>query len=882
MIDPEAIPQYTGNLAELEAAYGDLKSDASDIRDTGRDVHTRFQGLSAYYSAPEAEQLFATTKPVADRSDDFATGLETVSSALSGYATEIRPLVEKLKIEATNFVNSVKDDKDWEYDGDKVDEHNRIRDEITQTVAAFWAAERTCHNKITALWHGTRMVAGDGSDNKNQYGFDAADMKNAKLPWGDPVDEKHHWWEVGHWVKSFLWDGIVIDSVWGTIKGLGTLVGVNGWAAMGQAWKGLAQLTTGLVISSLPGAQALFWGLPDDKLPSWLRDSRKAMKETGKALVAWDEWGKNPARAAGAVTFNVLTAVFTGGEGAAAAGAGKAGAVARAASVAGKVGRVIDPMTYVAKGAGAGLSKIGDITAALKGVGRVEIPELPENALTLPEGAVRLPDGTVHLPEGAAIPEGAVRLPDGNVQLPAHDGPVLPEGATRLPTGEGAPARYLDPRGNILDEHGDVLQSAEDAPREPGDTEPKPPTGSDVPHTPTPAREPALVGAGGQTAEQAGEHVRLVDSVGHDLGDVGRAGDDAAVHAGGESVPRVHAGGDGLPGAGHAGDHLPGGHAGDHLPGGSAHEHGAGPSASHEAPSDHGSGSHTDGPGNSGHEGSRGGHEQPSVGGHVEGTATDGHEGAATGGGEGLHGSGTADAPDIGGMHEPAGWERPTEATGPMERGGQLEQQVRDQIRGTNVKPGDVGKIMQTLGDSPAGKEIADTIASGRFRNTEGFSTVVSNLSRPQDLSGCLEQIRLANRLHNSGLTDISFEVKQDGHTLRPGVITGPATDLDVMARDANGDVHGWQFKDMTGPDSTTKASKVVDKIYKSLDQLRDSHADVQTFVVDTKVPKAEIESQLGRLQKGFEQKEVQFVIRTPDGVVFVPRGGRFTPEGTL
>ncbi len=112
-------------------------------------------------------------------------------------------------------------------------------------------------------------------------------------------------------MKSFVWDGLIVDGVWGTIKGLGTLVGFGGWEAMGQAWKGLAQLATGLVISSMPGAGALFWALPDDKLPSWLRDSRTAMKETGKALVAWDEWGKNPARAAGAVTFNVLTTVFT-------------------------------------------------------------------------------------------------------------------------------------------------------------------------------------------------------------------------------------------------------------------------------------------------------------------------------------------------------------------------------------------------------------------------------------------------------------------------------------------------------------------------------------------------------------------------------------------
>ncbi|MCW7947519.1 protein phosphatase, partial [Streptomyces hygroscopicus] len=369
MIDPGRIPQYTGNLEQLERDYGDLRTDAVDIRSTGRDVHARFQGLSAYYKAPEAEQLFATTRPVADRSDAFAADLEAVSSALSGYAAEIRPLVarlKQLKLEATAFVGSVKDDHDWEYDGDKVAHHNRIRDDVTVAVAAFWAAERSCHNKITALWHGVQMVAGDGSERKDQYGFSAFDMKGARLPWGEPVEQRHHWYEVGHWVKSFVWDGLVVDGIWGTVKGLGTLVGFGGWEAMGQAWKGLAQLATGLAISSVPGAAGLFWSLPEKDLPSWLRESRRTMKETGKALVAWDEWGKNPARAAGAVTFNVLTTVFTGGEGAAAAGAGKAGAVAKALSLAGKAGRVIDPMTYVSKAAGAGLSKIGDIAKGLK------------------------------------------------------------------------------------------------------------------------------------------------------------------------------------------------------------------------------------------------------------------------------------------------------------------------------------------------------------------------------------------------------------------------------------------------------------------------------------------------------------------------------------
>ncbi|MEU0587570.1 hypothetical protein, partial [Streptomyces sp. NPDC006132] len=705
-------------------------------------------------------------------------------------------------------------------------------------------------------------------------------------------EEKHKWYEVGHWVKSFVWDGLIVDGIWGTIKGLGTLVGFGGWEAMGQAWKGLAQLATGLAITAIPGAQTWFWTASDKDMPSWLRDSRTAMKETGKALVAWDQWGKNPARAAGAVTFNVLTTVFTGGAGAAASGAGKAGAVAKALSVAGKAGRVIDPMTYIAKGAGAGLSKIGDITKNLRGVGNIDIPALPENAITLPEGTVKLPDGTVQLPEGAALPDGATKLPDGNVRLP-DDAPVLPEGTTKLPTEDGAPARYYDPDGNILDEHGNVLQKSADGPGDIvdqphlPDTPAGPASGADTPRVDSPAQQPALVGAGTHTAEQAGQagqHIRLGNSLDDSLGDIGRTADTPttapAVHAGGD-VPTVHANAD-LPPTSAVGDHLPGGTAGEHLPGEASHGGGTGPAAGHEPPSGHSGG--VDGAGTS-----------HATGAH-DGAGAGGHEGAHTGGSgesprqsdtgsgdsDGLSGRGPDEQLTWGGADDAPGWERPSDDSGPLVRGGDVEQKVRDQIHGTKVKPGDVDSILDTLGNSPAGKEIADTIASGRFRNSIGFSNVVSNLSRPSELPGCLEQIRLANRLHESGLTDISFEVKQGGREIKPGVFTGPKTDLDLVARDANGNVHGWQFKDMTGADSPVEASKVVRNIFKKIAQLTDSQADVQTFVVDTKTPSLDMETQMGRLQKGFEGRNVQFVIRCPDGIFLIPRGGTFTPEGAL
>ncbi|MET7860856.1 hypothetical protein ABZS81_27360, partial [Streptomyces sp. NPDC005318] len=275
----------------------------------------------------------------------------------------------------------------------------------------------------------------------------------------------------------------------------------------------------------------------------------------------------------GAVTFNVLTTVFTGGAGAGVSGAGKAGAVAKVLSVAGKAGKVIDPMTYIAKGAGAGLSKIGDITKGLKGIGNVEIPTLPDDAIVLPEGALKLPDGAVHLPEGAAIPDGAIELPDGNFKLP-DDVPVLPEGATKLPTEPGAPAQYFDGEGNLLDEKGDIVQKAEDARPEPSPDIDPDAAGADTPHTgsPSPDRQPALVGAGAHTADSAahaGDHViRLGDSLGNDLGDIGRTGDNLPGTNIGDNLPGGNAGNH-LPGGG-VGDHMPTGHAGDNLPGSGA------------------------------------------------------------------------------------------------------------------------------------------------------------------------------------------------------------------------------------------------------------------------------------------------------------------------
>lgn len=619
-VTPSGIPVFTGNLALLDSSVTALAKSGESISTSAGDVHSSFGGLQAFYKAPEADQLFATTKPVADRGASLKSDLTTITAALSTYSNDAYPLVEKLKElkrEADAFVVQIRDDDKWREDGDLVDENNHRHDEVIEAWTAFQAVERACHDKIVALVGGSALKIDDGSGKKGTYGYDAETLKHAEgLPWGDPVEESKPWWHLHEHAWDFI-KGFAVDGVWGTIKGLGTLVGTDGWDSAKQAWSGLGKLATGLTISMLPMGN-LLWAVPEDKLPSYLRDSRNAVKETGKALLAWDQWGENPSRAAGAVTFNVITTVFTGGAGGAASGAGKAALAAKALSTAGKVGRFVDPMTYVFKGAGMGLTKIGDVMAGFKGMGTFEVPALPEGVVTLPEGGFKLADGTLHLPEGSAIPDSAFEVPSNSVKLPdgadipagaidLGDGVVrlpegvappagslrIPEGALKLPEGTTALPRsatqlpdldgstvYVDGPGNLLKEDGTLKQHHSAAKREGLDT------GADTPATLPPTQQPVLVGAhtvGGSTDGTL--------RMGDDLGGVGRGGNDAT------DLGRTPGG---------ATNNLPGGSAGHHMPSNSLDGGGPGGSGGHQPGNGFGGGA--------------------SGGGHAEPAGTSGHD----------------------------------------------------------------------------------------------------------------------------------------------------------------------------------------------------------------------------------------------------------------
>ena len=193
------------------------------------------------------------------------------------------------------------------------------------------------------------------------------------------------------------------------------------------------------------------------------------------------------------------------------------------------------------------------------------------------------------------------------------------------------------------------------------------------------------------------------------------------------------------------------------------------------------------------------------------------------------------------------------------------------------TKQGDAPTIIDNLAIHPAGQEIADAIVSGRFKDSPGFDKLVRNLSGPNEVSGCLEQIRLADRLRERGITDIQFE-RGAGAEIKPGVIAGEGTDLDVMARDADGNVHGYQHKRVNNP------KKLLNKVFSNMDQLQFSGADLKTFVIDTKgtlADHARLRTRQ-RLTDVYGERGIQFVIRVEDGVLTIPPYGKFMPEGTL
>ncbi|MFE2855542.1 hypothetical protein ACFXJO_31055 [Streptomyces lavendulae] len=584
MIDLGKIPTFTGNLETLETHAASLKTTASSIRGTGRDVHNAFQELDPVYDAPEQEELLNSTVPVRDKADEFAKKLESVSGALTTFASSARPLVSKMKqlrVDAEKFVAANEHDDDWQKDQGKVDENARLVREVGVTWVAFQGVERDAANKITALVGGTHFVVDDGSHKAGMYGFKESDVKDAKeTPWGT-VDKREYTglraaWE---WTKDNVGGalkGFFVDGVWGTIKGLGSMVNVFDWDNFKKTWSNIGDVfggISGYIITPYDWAMDKMFGPVDH---SDREHQKAALRNFGKSLVAWDEWGKDPSRAFGTVLFNVLT--IGSGSLLKLGKAGKLGAGAEALNVLGKAGALADPMSYLGKAANITKLKVGDLMEGLK-ASRAGVDDMSRN----------LPTGTAPHPVDAT-------------PAPGHTGDSSP-----APAGSGdktPPGReYVDPEGNkrvighdghITDEHGNVVP----------DTEPvKEPHKGDLAgtHETVPAKDKVLEGAGGPSRVENG----TPGHPGHDAPGTGKGPDGHT-----PATPAGHT--PGTP-AGHTpgtpAGHVPGAPAGDNLGGDAGH--GPGADAGGHGPADSGHGPGDPGKGGSGSGSADGGGTPP-------------------------------------------------------------------------------------------------------------------------------------------------------------------------------------------------------------------------------------------------------------------------------
>ncbi|MER6357159.1 hypothetical protein ABT186_36440 [Streptomyces sp. NPDC001634] len=452
MIDPGGIPQYTGDFGTLSKAVTELRKRAIGIRNDGQDVHSRFQATAAYYKAPEADQLFSSTQPVMDTADEFAGHIESLADALDTFVGEAKPYADRLKRlreKAIAFVDSVEGDDDWTKDQAKVDAHKALMDGVAAAVTGFQEAERNAANKISTISPALcrpGWVADDGSHAPGMYGVSADTLKSMDdLPWGSLEGRTYDRWSLdwwGHGIKSWAWDGIAKDSIWGGFVGLGTLednlLGINGPEARHQTWDGLKRTLVGVYAYGMDAAGQ------GDHLSNWQRGSEAYTKEFGKQFIAYDMWDQDPARAHAVTSFNLLTLV--GGAGGALAKLGKAGRFAEAASTVAKVGDVLDPISGTAKAARAvtNLPKVSSVLAHVSEHLQLPKTKFPDGALDDLSNRYRVDK------DGNFI---AIK-PDGTPETsPVRHEPPAADRASGSPSGDrelvGAGARTGEAEGRV-------------------------------------------------------------------------------------------------------------------------------------------------------------------------------------------------------------------------------------------------------------------------------------------------------------------------------------------------------------------------------------------------------------------------------------------------
>jgi hypothetical protein len=465
-IDPSAIPGDNLRPDMVEIAAGEIKTIGDEVSDQGGVVVSTWQRLAHHYEAPEAATLFGVMDPVKTNAETFGSNVDRVSSALKTYAAEVEPIkaeLAKIKADADNFVASIAGGVEkttysragaitttveWHEDQDSVDANNDLIRRANAQMVLLWAAERKCANAIYDII-GFPHIEAAGDSNPNGYGVNEI-PDGAETPWGKTVERSESCGEkaakgVGH----FVWDGVIVGGIWGTVEGLGSLtLGYNPqtgeWfdgSTYGAAWSNLGKLAVGLAVTS-PLTMPLIANMPGPA-GKFLRDCQMTVVNAGKGLIAWDKWKDDPAAAAGEATFNIASIIIPAGA-ATAPVRTSASTAAAAIRTAAKIIDVVDPASALIKvgtaGAKIAMPTIADLVKSidLSKIGiddlgtKIDIPELSKVAAPKVEvPSVSAGDMTLDPPKTGSTADVPVRtVEDSALTVPARESVLVGSGGS--------------------------------------------------------------------------------------------------------------------------------------------------------------------------------------------------------------------------------------------------------------------------------------------------------------------------------------------------------------------------------------------------------------------------------------------------------------------
>jgi hypothetical protein len=155
MIDPATIPRIDGDMAALTAHADDLTKVGVAVADIGERVHTTWQQLAAVYVAPEANELFAATGPVAGISASTGEDIGDAAAALRAYATEttaIQARLDALRGQAADLVAAAAAAQDESTTVTLDDRSADLSAAVAVQVTAWEAAQRRCANAVRQLY----------------------------------------------------------------------------------------------------------------------------------------------------------------------------------------------------------------------------------------------------------------------------------------------------------------------------------------------------------------------------------------------------------------------------------------------------------------------------------------------------------------------------------------------------------------------------------------------------------------------------------------------------------------------------------------------------------------------------------------------------------